>query len=338
VRVYSFSRQYPALLFPGESDRAPDAKAPHDLDVAYEIDSINPLSWVKVAREVRAQRPDLVVVPLWTFFLAPCLGTLLASMPCPVIAVVHNVLDHEAGRMRALLSTMALRRADAYITHTEELARELRAVVPSARIVVHAHPLFDYPPARGTLPRRAELELLMFGLLRPYKGLDVLLDAIAASRASALRLSVVGECWQDLGSIQQQMRRLSLESRVDLVPKYVSDAEAAEYFQRSDIVMLPYRSVTGSGALPLAFHYERPVVASDLPGFRQLVDDRRTGWLVPPGDAAALSRLIDEELSRERALAMQPNIREARRRLSFDHFASTLLSAGESAATAVRRE
>lgn len=338
VRVYSFSRQYPALLFPGDSDRASDTSAPEDLDVVYEIDSINPLSWLKVARDVRRQRPDLVVVPLWTFFLAPCLGALLASVRCPVVAVVHNVLDHEAGRVRALLSTLALRRADAYITHTEELAREIRAVVPGAPVVVHPHPVFEYPPARGTLPRRAELELLMFGLLRPYKGLDVLLEAVAASTVKSLRLSVVGECWQDLGSIRQQIQRLGLDNQVELVAKYVSDAEAAEYFQRCDIVMLPYRSVTGSGVLPLAFHYERPVVASDLPGFRQLVDDRRTGWLVPPGDVSALCRVIDADLSREVALAMQPSVREARQRLSFDHFATTLLTAREVVAPPGHRE
>jgi glycosyltransferase involved in cell wall biosynthesis len=255
-----------------------------------------------------------------------------------VIAVVHNVLDHEAGRARALLSTLALRRADAYITHTEELAREIRGLVPDAAVVVHPHPVFDYPPARGTLPRRAGLELLMFGLLRPYKGLDVLLEAVAASNVPSLRLSVVGECWQDLAAIRQQIQRLGLENQVELVSRYVSDAEAAEYFQRCDIVMLPYRSVTGSGVLPLAFHYERPVVASDLPGFRQLVEEGRTGWLVPPGDATALSRLIDGELSREAALAMQPNVREARRRLSFDHFAATLLSARDIASPSGGRE
>jgi glycosyltransferase involved in cell wall biosynthesis len=327
VSVYSFSRQYPALLFPGESDRASDAKVPADLDTRFCIDSVNPLSWLGVARDIRATRPDLVVVPMWTFFLAPCLTALLAGMRCPVIAVVHNVVDHEAGRLRALVSALPLRRADAYVTHTEALAHSIRQLISGARVVVHPHPVFDYPAAVGALPRRAPLELLMFGLLRPYKGLDVLLEALAACKTRSPKLSVVGECWQSPAIIQQQVARLDLEHRVELVLRYVPDAEAAEYFQRADIVMLPYRTVTGSGVLPLAFHYERPVVASDLPGFRELIAERRTGWLVPPGDPAALARLIDEELSRETAIAMQQNVRDTRRRLSFDHFASTLLGA-----------
>jgi glycosyltransferase involved in cell wall biosynthesis len=330
VRVYSFSRQYPAVLFPGESDRASDCHAPADLDVRYSIDSINPLTWWTTARQLRAFQPELLVIPLWTFFLAPCSSAILASVRCPKVAMVHNVVDHDARRLRAILSSLPLRQATHYITHTRALSREIRRIVPGAHVSVHAHPVFDYPAPRGVLNRRADLELLMFGLIRPYKGLDVLLEALAVCRRSSVMLSVVGESWDSESELRALISRLGIESKVELVLRYVSDAEAAEYFARADVVVLPYRSVTGSGVLPLAFYYGKPVAASDLPGFRELIGDGRDGWLVPGGDASALARLIDERLSSESAAAMQPMVQAARQRLTFDHFAAALLQMANS--------
>jgi D-inositol-3-phosphate glycosyltransferase len=327
VRVYSFSRQYPAILFPGDSDRASDCRAPTDLDVTYSIDSINPLTWLSTARQLRAFRPDLLVMPLWTFFLAPCSSALLTSVGCANIAVVHNVADHDSSRLRAALSTFAIHRADSFITHTGELAAGIRRIVPEARVSVHPHPVFDYPAPRGVLPRRAELELLMFGLIRPYKGLDVLLEALARCGRSSVMLSVVGESWESESELRALIARLGIDGKVELVLRYVSDAEAAEYFARADVVVLPYRSVTGSGVLPLAFFYGKPVAASDLPGFREMIRDERDGWLVPAGDAVALARVIDDKLSSDAAAAMAPEVQAARQRLSFDHFAGALLQA-----------
>lgn len=327
VRVYSFSRQYPAWLFPGESDRATDASVPRDLDATFSIDSLNPISWVRVAREIRAYNPTLVIAPAWTFFLSPCLTAILSQIRCPVVAVVHNVSDHDGGRVRSLISAMQLRQASAHVTHTRELAASIARLVPDAHVVVHPHPIFEYPAARRTLPARAELELLMFGLIRPYKGLDVLLEALARCAKPSLMLSVVGESWLDHAGIRDHVERLGLKGKVDLVLRYVPDAEAAEYFERADVVVLPYRSVTGSGVLPLACHYGKPVVASDLPGFRELVSHGEDGWLVPPGDVTGLARTLAEDVDRSTAASMQPRIRQRRRELTFEHFAEATVEA-----------
>jgi len=327
VRVYSFSRQYPALLFPGQSDRASDARAPDDLDVAYDIDSIDPRSWWRVAEAIRAYRPDVVVAPMWTFFLAPCLTAILARQRCPVVGVVHNVADHDSRPISRWVSSLPIRQAALFVAHTHDLAAGVKRLVPGARVEVHPHPTFDYPAPRGTLAKRAELEILMFGLVRPYKGLDVLLEALRLSQKPSVKLSVVGESWQSEAALRDSLGDLG--ERVELVLRYVSDADAAEYFGRADVVALPYRSVTGSGVLPLAYHYDKPVLASDLPGFRELVVDGQHGWLVPPGDAPSLARCIDERISRQSALALVPMVQQARRQLSFDHFAEVLLHAAQ---------
>ena len=142
--------------------------------------------------------------------------------------------------------------------------------MPETPIEVSAHPVYDdYPEPRGTLAREAGLELLFFGLIRPYKGLDLALEALAASGRDDVRLSVVGEFWEGRDQIDALIARLALEDRVTLVPRYVTDAEAAEYFSRSDALVAPYRSATGSGVVALAQWYARPVIASDVPGLAE---------------------------------------------------------------------
>lgn len=328
VQVVSFSRQYPAALFPGDSDRAVDMAPPSDLAVESCIDSINPISWALAARTILDFRPHIVLAPAWTFFLAPCfafISSRLRREGIKVVALVHNAADHDATRWRAWLSTLQLRQADAYITHTGELAREISAVIPGARIHVQPHPVFDYPMPQGRLPRRAELELLMFGIIRAYKGLDVLLQALARVEKPSIHLSVVGELWKDAGNVRGRIAELGLERKVELVSRYVADAEAAEFFCRADVVVLPYLSVSGSGVLPLAFYYGRPVAVSDLPGLSELVRDGATGWILPVGDSSAWAHAIDRQLSREAALAMQERVCEARQHLTFDAFADAIL-------------
>ncbi|HVZ32194.1 MAG TPA: glycosyltransferase, partial [Polyangiaceae bacterium] len=309
-----------------------DRKAPESFEVRYLIDSLSPLTWRRAALEIERVAPDLVVAPVWTFFLAPCLAAMLAYLRwrgIRVASVVHNAADHDMGRWRAALISCQLRQADIHVTHTPALAAAIRKAVPTARVQVCTHPVFCYPKAHGTLPRRAELELLMFGLLRPYKGLDVLLQALALLEQRSAMLSVVGENWQDMHAIRAQVARLRLENRVEFVPRYVSDEETAEYFSRADAVVLPYRSVTGSGVLPLAFHFGKPVVVSRLSGLFELVEEGRTGWIVPPGDPIALAKTLEHEVSQSVAFEMRPHIERAQVPWTFEHFAEVLLQAAE---------
>jgi len=165
----------------------------------------------------------------------------------------------------------------------------------------------------------------MFGIVRAYKGLDVLLRGLSLSKRASVKLSVVGEVWQDAGDVRRLVTDLGIEQKVELVLRYVGDAEAAEYFARADVVVLPYRSVTGSGVLPLAFYYGKAVAVSRLPGFLDLVCERETGWVVPVGDATAWANAIDHTLSADAARTMRPRIEMVRQRLSFDSFAEVVL-------------
>jgi glycosyltransferase involved in cell wall biosynthesis len=334
--VFSFSRQYPRLLFPGQDDRAADAKRLENPRAEYAIDAINPFSWQAAAHRIRRWMPDIVIIPAWTFFLAPCLGWIARALRragVPVVAVVHNVADHEAAGWKRAASVFQLRQASGYVTHNEQLRRQLIELVGPTRVRVHPHPIFShFPEPEGPAIRRAPLELLFFGLIRPYKGLDIALRAAAKMRRRDFKLSIVGEFWDGRRQAEALIATLGLAEQVDLVPRYVSDREAATCFARADAVILPYRSVSGSGVIPLAYRYGKPVVVSDLAGLTEMVSPGSTGWIVPVDDPDALAQLLDTEVTAERAIAMAAGIQRTRQSMSWESFAEAAISAAHAEA------
>lgn len=326
VRGWSFYRQYPRLLYPGADERDPAAQ-PHAAEAT--LGGTNPLSWAATARQVRAWSPDLLVMPAWTFFLAPALGSVArAARPTDCCMIVHNAFDHESAGWKDRVMRWQLAAADRFVTHNNALARELATRFPGTPARVFPHPVYDdFPAPLGTLPRRKPLELLFFGLVRPYKGLDILLDALARLGRQDIALTVAGEVWGNPDDTRRRIADLGLTDTVELIPRFVSDAEAAEYFHRADAIVLPYRTVTGSGVVANAYHYGRPVIASDLPGFAEIVTDGETGWLFPPEDAQALAALIGG-LDRDKAAAAGTRAKALGDTLSWDRLAEVVLDQG----------
>jgi glycosyltransferase involved in cell wall biosynthesis len=257
------------------------------------LDGINPFTWIKAVRQIRKWSPDLLVLPAWTFFIAPALGWIAKRCGAETCMIVHNMTDHETASWKTRLSLWQLTQADRFVTHNMALAGQINEHFPDRHVDVFPHPVFDdFPAPTGRLPREAEMELLFFGLVRPYKGLDILVDAFAKADRSDARLTIVGEFWGGLDELKSQIAGFNGNGQIDLIPQFVSDADAAEYFERSDVVVLPYRSVTGSGVIPTAYHYGRAVIASDLPGLADVIRENETGWLVKPEDADDLAQLI----------------------------------------------
>lgn len=329
VQAWSFSRQYPARLFPGEAQIDNALPPPAGVAVSQTIDTLNPLTWRHTAREVAAFAPDLAIVPAWTFFTAPALGWIardLRRRGIPVVAMVHNARDHEAAGWKNRLLAWQIAQANRAVAHNAPVAAQIAAIDPAMPVAISPHPLYDdYPAPTGTLPRRAALELLFFGLVRPYKGLDLLIEALAQSGLHDVRLTIAGEFWSGLDETRAQVARLGLSDTVEIVPRYLSDAETAELFARCDALIAPYRAATGSGVLALAQHYQRPVIASDVPGLREAVAHRETGWLFPGGDIAALAALLRDTATRQTAAAMQPALAAQRDTLSWAKLAEAVV-------------
>lgn len=298
--IVGFSRMYPKFLYPGSSNflEGEEGRLVPAHGAAMLVDGLRPFSFVAAARFLSLEEISLVIVPWWTAYFAPhvslFLSTLGAERPSAVrLLLCHNVFDHERHLWKDALTRAVLRRADRFAVQNARSAREVSSVRPDAPVAVVPHPaepravLPDRDAARGHLGLPLDAPVFLFsGLLRPYKGWDVLLDAFASLRKevpSAL-LVLAGEPWGEA-------RRLEAwaPAGVRLELRYLPEAERALWFAAADAVVCPYRHATGSGIAADALAYGRPVIGTDVEGLADVVVDGASGLLVPPGDAPALA-------------------------------------------------
>ena len=303
-RVFTFRRMYPAFLYPGPKNREDlfdeEKEAfPEGLgEVRPILDGMNPFSFFSAATEILASDASLLVVPWWTAYFAPHVLLLFAgiSRAAPGVTkllLCHNVFDHEQNPLKSALTRAVLRRADRFVVQNARSAGEIVSGRPDARVDVIPHPsepravIPDRAAARARLGVPADVPLFLFsGILRPYKGWDVLLEAFAAARRGIpeAQLVLAGEAW---GAARDVPVRAPAGVRLEL--RYLSEDERALWFAACDAVVCPYRHATGSGIAADALAFSRPVIGSAVDGLLGIVEEGRSGLLVPPGDAGALA-------------------------------------------------
>lgn len=294
LQTISFKRLYPKWLYPGKSDKEPGFSNEREKGVSYSIDALSPLSWHRAASEIANGGCDHAILSWWTLFWAPAFSYIawrLRRQGIRVSFLCHNLFDHDAQGLKARLSKKLLATADSYIAHSQQQAMLLHEFYPSKPVLHRLHPIYQhFPRSAVNLPQRGRLELLFFGFIRPYKGLDILLQALYELRDPEIYLTVVGEAWTTQGSDFDSARQSGVNIETHL--RYVDELEAASFFERADVVVLPYLSATGSGVVTLAYHYGKPVIASKVGGLREAVIDGATGWLVAPGSVEDLKKKI----------------------------------------------
>ena len=323
VETVTFSRQYPALLFPGTTQD--DLSAPLQAAPAPQlIDSINPLNWVRVGRQLRRRNADLFIFHYWMPFFAPCFSTIARvatrGTRAQVILICHNLLPHERHPFDAALTRAMIRSASSLIVLSETVERELNEFQPGARYRIVPHPVYsmfgetlDRDVARKQLGITADRVLLFFGYVRKYKGLRTLLEAMALLPESlGIQLLVVGEFYEDAGPYRELIASRGLDSRVRLVPEYVPNELVHAYFSAADAVVLPYLSGTQSGIAQIAFNFDRPVIATSVGGLGEVVKAGETGLVVAPGDPAALADAISQFYGRNLAEPLSAGVRTAK--------------------------
>lgn len=333
----SFLRQYPTWLYPGRSDRDPSAQ-PLRSDAEYLLDPLNPWTWRRTAQRIRRWQPDLVVIPWWVPFWAPAwavLGRMLRRFR--LLFICHNVLPHEMGALgRTLLPAtvrLALGAGDGFIVHSAADGQVLRRLLPDAHYRITPLPTYaglGTPRTEATslpvsLPDDRPL-LLFAGFVRPYKGLDVLLDALPQVLASRpVHLLVAGEFWHSAEPYRQQIARLGLEGAVTILDDYLPDEQLLAAIHRADVVVLPYRSATQSAVIQLAFGQQCPVITTDVGGLAEVVEDGKTGLIVPPEDPGALAAAIERFFALGLGPQFAANIAAAEERFSWDRLVDSLL-------------
>lgn len=334
VWAHPFARQYPRLLFPGRSQIDPSAVALAEADRA--LDPYRPSTWHPVAHRIEARGADVVLMQWWHPWFAPCTAGLLrrlqrAAPRCRRILLTHNVLPHKPVPAQRLLARWALSSAELLIVHADREATRARQLLPNARLHRMSLPCFAsdaIAPSRDEARRLLGLPsgplVLFFGLVRGYKGLDDLIDAMARM-SSTTRLLVAGEFYESIAATRRRIAAHGLEDRVLLRDRFAPAEEVPLLFAAADAVALPYRSATQSAVLPLAVHYRRPFVATDVGGLADAAAG--IGVIVPPRQPAALARGLGEILAR-------PVPSEAQFAAAAATFASDNVRAGIEAAVA----
>jgi len=324
-------RQYPMWLFPGADDRDPDAC--RRLDCAEPIlDPLQPFSWPGSRRRALEHSADAWILPYWTWAWAGLWHGVLRGRRPPVVAVAHNPADHGAGILQRAAARSILRRCDAVFTHARILEEEFATAYPDVPTASHPLP----PPELGKLPPREEARrqldipvdrkvALFLGLIRPYKGVDLLIEAISRQPGGSNWLLVVaGEPWEDLGSaLKQQIRSLGIEDQVKLRLGWVPEIEVPLLLAAADLVVLPYRSGSQSAVAPLALAAGLPVLSTRVGGIPEVVQDGINGVLVQPGSVDQLARAL-EQLDKEKLAALAAGARQSRSRLTWDGYAAAL--------------
>jgi len=303
-------RQYPRWLYPGGDDRD-DAACPRLASAHACFSLFAPLSWRRLFREVSCSGARALVIPYWTAAWAP-LAFFLTRRGLPVFGIVHNPYDHEASPWSRWLAWGTLRRFSGFLTHARTVAWQLHRWFPQKPVKVHPLPPpvtrpVDQEAARRNLDIPQDVVLfLFFGLVRGYKGVELLLRAAAGLPAAPpWLLAIVGEAWEGGERLQGLARELGLGPRVRLELRWVPEEETPLWFSAADVVVLPYRRATGSAVAAQALAYGLPVVASATGGFLEVVEQGRNGLLVPPGDLEALrgamAALLETGLRRQLA-------------------------------------
>ena len=311
VSWWTFSRRYPRWLDPRRFDRDPELPASGARAV---LDYRSPLSWRRTAEALASERPDALIVPWWTAFWGLPLRAVFRrfrrlSPSAPRVLLCHNVEDHEGGALRRFLAAGAFLASDAFVCHSREDARRLARVAPGRPARVLPHPIEVAAPGPGSPdPERARERLgipareplvLFLGLVRRYKGLDVLLDAAPEIvRRTGARIAIVGEVFPDARDVLRRVESSPVRDRIRIEDRYVPEAEMDLWLAASHAVVLPYRAISGSGIAARAIAARRPMAASAIGGLIEAVVPSVTGELFAPGDAGGLAEATALILSR----------------------------------------
>lgn len=308
VMIFTFTVQYPGFLFPGKTQYT-DAPSPSDLSVRRILNSVNPFNWVKTAREVSKYKPDIVLIKYWHPFMAPCLGTVAwlakrnKKVKTIIISIFDNVIPHERKPGDNILTKYFTGKIDGAIVMSGSVANDLRKFNLKVPVLYNPHPLYDnygdllsreYALSKLGLPEDYYY-LLFFGFIRAYKGLDLLLEAINCPhvRNLKIKLIVAGEFYEDRNPYDELIRKHNLQGMISMYDRYIGENEVNLFFSAADLVVQPYRNATQSGVTQIAFHFEKPMLVTDVGGLSEIVPDKKCGFVVRPDPAEVADAIAD---------------------------------------------
>jgi len=337
VEIETFTVQYPSFLFPGKT-QFNSKPAPENLIIFRTINSVNPLSWLKVGRRISTQRPDLVIIRYWLPFMAPCLGTIAWSIRknghTKIICLADNIIPHEHRPGDRWLTNFFIQRIDGLIAMSKSVLNDGNSFRKNLPQGYCPHPIFDNYGERLSLDvARQKLKLnlqtrylLFFGFIRDYKGLDLLINAFADSRLRKfpVKLLVAGEYYSSPEPYLDLIKKHNLESLIELRTDFIPDDEVNLYFSAADLVVQPYKSATQSGVTQIGYHFNKPMLVTNVGGLSEIIPHGKIGYVVEPESQEIADALVDF-YENDRIAEFEANIVEEKKKFTWENMANAFL-------------
>lgn len=336
VVIYSFSLQYPNFLFPGTSQFTTDA-APANLGIKTVVNSVNPFNWIKVGTEIKNLKPDWLVVGYWLPFMAPCLGTISRLVRknklTRIFSVVHNMIPHEKRIGDKVLSSYFTNSVDAFVAMSTIVLDDINTFDVVKPRVFSPHPLYDNFGKKLDRETAADLlglssdakYVLFFGFIRAYKGLDILLEAMADKRIRQLGVKciVAGEFYEDAERYHEIISSLEIEDNVILKTDFIPNDEVNRFFSLADLVVQPYKSATQSGVTQIGFHFEVPMLVTNVGGLKDIIPHGKVGYVTDTNSESVANSMVDF-FEKERANEFKQNLIEEKKKYHWDRMVSAI--------------
>jgi D-inositol-3-phosphate glycosyltransferase len=337
IEILTFRLQYPRLLFPGKTQYT-DGPPPEGIRITRQINSINPLNWIVTGLRIRKAKPEILLIRYWLPFMGPCLGTIAriarSNRHTVAICIFDNVVPHESRRGDRLLTKFFTGSIDGAIVMARSVLEELSSFRSGIPVRLSPHPLFDkYGETKSRADALSVLMLddenrylLFFGFIRAYKGLDILIKAFADKRLrkKKLKLIIAGEFYEDDTPYRQLIKLYDLENDVIIHDHFIKDNEVPLYFGAADLVVQPYKSATQSGVTQIAFHYEKPMLVTDVGGLREIVNDMVCGYVVRPQPGDIAEAIIDY-FDNKREKQFTDGVRKEKEKFSWDKMTASII-------------
>jgi glycosyltransferase involved in cell wall biosynthesis len=332
VKAFSFSRLYPEMLFPGKTQYVEDTET-IAISAEKALDSINPLSYWKTAKAIQRFQPDLLIIAYWMSFFVPAYAYIAWQLKrkTRIVSLIHNAIPHEPHFFDRPFARLFFKQCNGFMVMSETVKNDLLALKPDASFCLHPHPVYKHfgekiEPLQARTVFNLDLNrktLLFFGLIRDYKGLDLLIDAISFLDCS-YQLLIAGESYGSFGKYQKQIDASPAKNRIRVLNRYIDDREIPVLFSAADVLVLPYKSATQSGVVPVAYHFEVPVVATDVGGLKETVETAQTGVVCLP-EAGCLAAGIEKIFTQGKE-SFIARIQDEKKKLSWETFAKALLA------------
>ena len=336
TKLYTFSLQYPGFLFPGTTQYSTDP-APEKLSIDVAINSINPFNWIKVGLKIKQERPDLIIVRYWIPFMAPCLGTILSIVKknkhTKVIAIVDNMIPHEKRLGDKLLTQYFVRAVDGFLTMSQKVQNDVK-LFTNKPTCVSPHPIYDhFGDAIPTADARKFLDLdvhdkviLFFGFVRAYKGLDLLIEAMAdpAIKAAGIKLVIAGEFYESPTPYLTQIEQLGLTDTISVYNQYIGEKEVSQYVSAADFIIQPYRNATQSGVTPMAYHFLKPMLVTNVGGLADTVPHDKVGLVVQPNPRSIAEGIV--QLYERGTAHFMPHLITEKKKYSWEQMRQSFLT------------